>query len=145
MAGRASGDAAERSFDEALGYACDMAADAGVMILIEPLNTRDVPGYFLTGTNHARRIVERLNRPELRIMYDFYHMQIMQGDHVRHLESLGDLVGHVQIASTPDRTEPDQGELDWAWIVRRVGYSGFIGAEYHPKKPPVDWLTVLNN
>jgi len=140
MAGCASGKVAEDCFVDRLSAACSKAAGHGLMILIEPLNTRDVPGYFLTGTDHARRIIERVAQPALRIMYDVYHMQIMQGDHVRQLAELGDLVGHIQIAAVPDRTEPDRGEVDMAWLLSHAACSGPVGAEYRPTSPPGGWL-----
>jgi hydroxypyruvate isomerase len=143
MAGRAEGAAAEQTFADTLAFACDEAARHGLTVLIEPLNLRDVPGYFLSGTEHARRIVASVGRPNLRILYDVYHMQIMQGDHVRTLDSLGDLVGHLQIASVPDRAEPDIGEVDIRWLLDRIDYSGPVGAEYRPTRPPGDWLRAF--
>ncbi len=141
MAGKADGAEADKVFTENLAHACALAGQAGLTVLIEPINWRDVPGYFLAGTGQARRIVEQVNRSELRIMYDFYHMQIMQGDHVRCIEELGDLIGHMQIASVPDRAEPDNGELDFAWIFQRTTWRGYVGAEYHPRQPPGEWLS----
>jgi hydroxypyruvate isomerase len=140
MAGRAEGEAAERIYVENLRVACREAEGHGLTVLIEPLNLRDVPGYFLTGTDHARRLVAAVGHPNLRIMYDVYHMQIMQGDHVRTMQGLGDLVGHIQIASVPDRTEPDRGEVDIRWLLNQIAYSGRVGAEYHPTRAPGDWL-----
>lgn len=145
MAGRAEGPAAEAAFVENLKFACDRAAVHRIGILIEPLNLRDVPGYFLTGTDHARRVIASAGRSNLRILYDVYHMQIMQGDHVRTLEGLGDTVGHVQIAAVPDRTEPDRGEVDMHWLLERISYSGFVGAEYRPTREPRDWLRRFKN
>ncbi len=128
------------TFASNLAFACEVADSAGLIILIEPLNTCDVPGYFLSGTDDARRIIALVARPNLRILYDFYHMQKMQGDHVNTLQELGTLISHVQIASVPDRTEPENGELNIHWILDRVGYSGYVGAEYLPSIPPGDWL-----
>lgn len=141
MAGRAKGPEAERSLLDALEYAVPLAEAARLRLVIEPLNTRDVPGYFLTGTEEAARIVDRLGWPGLGIMYDFYHMQIMQGDHVARLAALGEKVFHHQIAAVPGRGEPDRGELDFAFLLGPGGLRpSIIGAEYRPSVPPGDWL-----
>ena len=137
MAGKTDGGAvAEATFVENLAYACDLAQAQGITILIEPINTRDVPGYHLSGTTHARRIIEALDRPNLRLMFDCYHMQIMQGDLVTSLRDLLPLIGHIQIAAVPDRGEPDAGEVDYLWRLLRLqemGHTAPIGAEYKPR------------
>ncbi|PKP84861.1 MAG: isomerase [Alphaproteobacteria bacterium HGW-Alphaproteobacteria-2] len=141
MAGRAVGPEAERCFVGALAFAAERASRAGVGLLIEPLNTRDVPGYFLTGTAQARRIAEAVGWHGLGIMYDFYHMQIMQGDHLATLAGLGPLVAHYQIAAVPGRGEPDRGEIDFSWLLPQIGGGDIcVGAEYRPTIPPGDWL-----
>lgn len=141
MAGRAAGPEAERCFLAALAFAAERAAAAGIRLLIEPLNTRDVPGYFLTGTAQARRIVEAVGWDGLGILYDFYHMQIMQGDHLATLAGLGPLVAHYQIAAVPGRGEPDRGEIDFAWLLAQIGGDDTcIGAEYRPTAAPGAWL-----
>lgn len=146
MAGRAAGPDAERCFVEALAFAGDRAAAAGIRLLIEPLNSRDVPGYFLTGTAQARRIAGAVGRDGPGIMYDFYHMQIMQGDHLATLAGLGPLVAHYQIAAVPGRTEPDRGEIDFAWLLTQLGDGdAFVGAEYRPTLPPGEWLKRFRN
>ena len=137
MAGRTEGDtASEDCFRENLNFACDLAAAQEIGILIEPINTRDVAGYHLSDTAHAERIIDALDRPELKIMFDCYHMQIMQGDLAMSLERLLPKIGHVQIAAVPDRGEPDCGEVDYGWLMRHLaalGYDGFVGAEYRPR------------
>ena len=137
MAGRTDGgSASEACFRENLNHACDLAAVHGITILIEPINTRDVARYHLSGTDHAERIIDDLARPELKIMFDCYHMQIMQGDLAKTLEHLLAKIGHVQIAAVPDRGEPDRGEVDYKWLTTHLcelGYDGFIGAEYQPR------------
>jgi len=137
MAGRTDGGAAaEDCFRTNLDHACDLAAAHGIGVLIEPINTRDVAGYHLSGTAQAERIVDDLSRPELKIMFDCYHMQIMHGDLAKTLERLLLKIGHIQIAAVPDRGEPDGGEVDYVWLLARLsqlGYNGFIGAEYHPR------------
>lgn len=137
MAGRTDGGtAAEDCFRGNLAFACDAAAHHGLRILIEPINTRDVPGYHLSGTDHAERLITDLARPNLQILFDCYHMQIMQGDLASSLDRLLPHIGHIQIAAVPDRSEPDEGEVDYVWLVghiERLGYRGHVGAEYRPR------------
>lgn len=137
MAGRTDGgDAAEATFRANLTYACDLAAAHGITILIEPINTRDVQNYHLSRTDHALAIITALNRLNLKLMFDCYHMQIMQGDLAMHLRDLMPVIGHIQIAAVPDRGEPDQGEVDYRWLmghIDKLGYGGPIGAEYKPR------------
>ena len=121
MAGRTDGgDAAETTFRANLAHACDLAAPHGITILIEPINTRDVQGYHLSRTDHALRIITALDKPNLKLMFDCYHMQIMQGDLAMHLRDLMPVIGHIQIASVPDRNEPDQGEVDYRWLMQHL-------------------------
>jgi 2-dehydrotetronate isomerase len=147
MAGRTDGgDAAEATFRANLSHACDLAAPHGITILIEPINTRDVQNYHLSRTDHALRIITALNRPNLKLMFDCYHMQIMQGDLATHLRDLLPVIGHIQIAAVPDRGEPDQGEVDYRWLtahIDKLGYSGLIGAEYKPRNTTAAGLCWL--
>lgn len=131
MAGIAAGPQARDAFIANLRHAC--AAAQGLIFLIEPLNTRDTPGYFLTSTDQARAIIEEVNHPALRLMFDCYHMQIMEGDVAGRLAALLPLIGHVQIAAVPDRGAPDHGDLDYARVfatLARLGYDRPLGAEY---------------
>ena len=150
MAGRTDGSgAAEDQFRENLCHACDLAGAQGMTVLIEPINTRDVPGYHLSDTDHAERIVDAVGRPELKIMFDCYHMQIMQGDLAVSLDRLMPKIGHIQIAAVPDRGEPDAGEVDYHWVMghlERLDYKGFVGAEYKPRGDTdagLGWMTRL--
>jgi hydroxypyruvate isomerase len=137
MAGKSQGvEGAAATFDANLRYACDRAAELRMTVLIEPLNHRDAPGYFLLGIENAAAIVERLGRPELKIMFDCYHTQITQGDLLRRFETHLAMIGHVQIAAAPSRAEPDEGEIAYDWLLPQIealGYDGFIGAEYRPR------------
>lgn len=137
MAGRSLGvDGAAEAFEANLVHACDVAAEHGMTVLIEPLNHRDAPGYFLVGIEKAAAIIERIGRPELKIMFDCYHTQITQGDLLRRFEAHRALIGHVQIAAVPSRAEPDEGEVAYDWLLPRLdalGYDGFVGAEYRPR------------
>ena len=155
MAGRTDGGAAaEDCFRKNLRFACERASEKGLGILIEPINTRDVPGYHLSDTDHAERLLDAVGHDALRIMFDCYHMQIMQGDLLRSIERLLPKIGHVQIAAVPDRGEPDAGEVDYPWLMDRLaefGYSGHVGAEYKPRAPGGEtevglaWLAAFRN
>lgn len=137
MAGFAAGEAAGATFRANLAAACDRAAPLGIVILIEPLNRHDAPGYFLTTTDQARAIIEDLARPNLRLMFDAYHVQIMEGDLTRRIAALLALIGHVQIAAVPDRGEPDAGEVNFLHLLahlRDLGYAAPVGAEYRPRR-----------
>ena len=118
-----------------LVHACERAADAGMIALIEPLNPYDNPDYFLMGLDMAKGVLERVNRPELKIMFDCYHLQITDGDLLRRFEGSVDLVGHVQFAGVPDRGRPDRGEVAYERLlpaIREAGFDAPFGAEYKP-------------
>jgi hydroxypyruvate isomerase len=137
---------AERTYVANLASAADKAANVGKTILIEPLNHRDAPGYFLKHVEQAAGIVEKVDRTNVKIMFDCYHVQIMGGDIIRRFERHRDLIGHVQIAAVPSRNEPDEGELAYSEICRafdRIGYAGWIGAEYKPRGRTEDGLGWL--
>jgi len=126
----------EKVLVENLKYAAKRAADAGVKLLIEPINLRDIPGFFLSNTDHAERILEKVGSDNLYIQYDFYHMQIMQGDLMPTFIRLKDRIAHVQIADNPGRNEPGTGEINYSFILSeldRLGYDGWVGCEYKPK------------
>jgi hydroxypyruvate isomerase len=128
-------DILEETLVKNLRYAATRLADEGVTLVFEPINTRDIPGYYLTNTDHAERIIGRVNHPNLLIQYDFYHMQIMQGDIVRTFERLQNFIGHVQVADNPGRHEPGTGEINHDFIFKRLdalGYDGWVGCEYRP-------------
>ena len=136
MAGTAEGEAARRTYVANLRRFRDLAAPYGVTLLLEPINTRDVPGYFLTDCETAVGIIADCGGTGIRIMYDCYHMQIMRGDLLRQAERWLELIGHVQFAAVPDRGEPDHGEVDYGWLLpalRAAGYTGHFGAEYRPR------------
>lgn len=137
MAGKTDGsNAAEETFRANLRFACARAAAQDIGILIEPINHRDVPGYHLSHVEHAAEIVADLDQPNLRLMFDCYHTQIMQGDLTRRIEAHLALIGHIQIAAVPDRGEPDAGEVNYPELLKSIagfGYSRPIGAEYKPR------------
>ena len=129
-------DAMEQTLVANLSYAAPRCADAGVQLLIEPINLRDMPGFFLSTTEHAERILDRVGHDNLYIQYDLYHAQVMRGDLVPTYERLRHRIAHIQIADTPGRHEPGTGEINWAFVlpaIERLGYDGYIGCEYRPK------------
>ena len=129
--------AMHRTFVANLAWAAELAAPAGVELLIEPINTRDMPGYFLNRQDEAHAIVDEIGNPALKVQMDLYHCQIVEGDVSMKLKKyLGKNVGHLQIASVPDRNEPDRGELNYEYLLDLIeerGYNGWIGCEYRPK------------
>jgi hydroxypyruvate isomerase len=129
-------EALEKVLVDNLKYAAPRCSDAGVKLLIEPINLRDIPGFFLSTTDHAERILDRVGSDNLYIQYDFYHMQVMQGDLISTFTRLKDRIAHVQIADNPGRNEPGTGEIHYDFILReldRLGYDGWVGCEYRPK------------
>jgi 2-dehydrotetronate isomerase len=136
MAGVNAGQ--RRTYVENLAWAAELAAPAGVHLLIEPINTRDIPGYFLNRQDEAHAIVKEVGSPVLKVQMDLYHCQIVEGDVTmkmrKYLPENG--VGHLQIASVPDRNEPDRGELDYGYVFKqldKLGWQGWIGCEYRPR------------
>lgn len=140
--------AAERTFIANLSRAADLAAAKGITLLIEPINNRDRPNYFLNRVEHAADIVAKAGKPNIRIQFDFYHAQIMGGDLLRRFEAHLPLIGHVQIAAVPSRHEPDEGEVNYPEIFRALdalGYTGWVAAEYHPRARTEDGLGWLRS
>lgn len=146
MAGK-SGPEGDAVFRANLDYACELAGD--ITILIEPINARDVPGYHLATLEQAADLVTSLGHPNLKIMADCYHVQIMGGDLVRRIERHLPLIGHIQFAAVPSRGEPGSGELNYRWVLRALGtlgYDGWFGAEYRPAGPTeneLGWMDAL--
>lgn len=140
--------ASEALYVENLQYAADRAAALNIEVLIEPINARDMPGYFLGSVTQALELLDRIDRPNARLQFDFYHAQITSGDVttlMRH--SLGH-IGHIQIASVPDRSEPDSGELNYPYVLAALdaaGYAGWVGCEYRPAGKTVDGLGWLDS
>lgn len=127
---------AQNTFLNNLKYACECASSHNITILIEPLNRIDAPGYHLSTFNEALDILSLLGLDNLKIMFDCYHMQIMQGDIIRTLSTHLDSIGHIQIAAVPDRSEPDNGELHYTNLfdaLDTMNWDGYIGAEYKPR------------
>ena len=138
----------EDTLVENLKFAADLCARAGVKLLIEPINTRDIPGFFLTTTRQAEGILDRVGSGNLYIQYDVYHMQVMQGDLIPTYTRLKDRIGHIQVADNPGRNEPGTGEINYPFVlgeIDRLGYDGWIGCEYKPKNGTtagLGWMTA---
>ncbi len=137
--------AAERTFVANLTRAADLAAQKNIFLLIEPINTFERPDYYLSRVEQAAEIIAKVGRPNVKIQFDFYHVQIMQGDLIRRFEKHQAAIGHVQIAAVPSRHEPDEGEVNYPAIyaaLDRLGYDGWIACEYRPRgrtEEGLDW------
>ncbi len=121
-----------------LAWAAEQAAAAGIDVLIEPINRRDIPGYLLNRQDDAHEIVGEIGAPNLKVQMDLYHCQIVEGDLAMKLRKYltTGRVGHLQIAGVPDRHEPDGGEVNYAYlfgVIDELGYTGHIGCEYRPR------------
>lgn len=117
-------------------FAADYLAPEGITVLLEALNNRDVPGYFLVHQRDTLALVEEIDRPNVAVQLDLYHAQIMDGDLTHLIIQLGSAIGHVQIASVPERHEPTEGEVNYAHLLKTltaIGYQSWIGCEYTPK------------
>ena len=146
MAGVTSGAEAEQAFIANLRHACDRAGPDRT-ILIEPLNRFDAPGYFLKTTAQAVDLIDRIGAPNLRLMFDCYHVGRTEDDVLTRFQDLMPFIGHVQIAAVPDRGPPDHGELDYSYVfdrIRLLGWTHPIGAEYRPGGPTNDSLGWLS-
>jgi hydroxypyruvate isomerase len=122
-----------------LRWAAALAAQQGVELLIEPLNTRDTPRYFLNRQDHAHEILDAVNAPNLKVQMDLYHCQIVEGDVAMKLRKYlpTGRVSHIQIAGVPERQEPDSGELNYPYLLQlldELGYAGWVGCEYRPRR-----------
>lgn len=135
--------ACEAAYMGNLERAAKRAEGSGVTLLIEPLNSRDRPGYLLSRSDQAIDIIARIGAPNLKLMFDVYHVQVMEGDILRRLRRHLTQIGHIQIAAVPTRHEPDEGELNYRAILAEIdalGWQGWVGCEYKPRAGTVDGL-----
>ena len=135
--------AASSSYRRSVTYAAERLAEKGIDLLLEPINGRNMPGYFLSDFGAAERLIAESGLPNLKLQFDIYHRQIIHGDVVMALRRLLSITGHIQIASVPSRNEPDGEELNYPYLfgeIDRLGYGGFIGCEYIPRGHTLDGL-----
>jgi hydroxypyruvate isomerase len=126
-----------------LAWAAELAHSAGVKIVLEPINHRDMPGFHLNTMAQGAAVVEAIGRDRLGLQFDVYHCQVTEGDITKRFEALLPVIAHVQIADVPLRHEPGTGEIGWDFVFRRMadlGYQGFVGCEYRPKGDTVAGL-----
>lgn len=133
---------------ENLKFAARECAAHDIDVLIEPINPRDMPGYFLSRQADAHAIREEVGAPNLKVQMDFYHAQIMEGDITTTFRRYKDHIGHVQIAGVPDRHEPDTGEVNYRYLfalLDELGYEGWVGCEYRPRNGTLEGLGWLKS
>ena len=138
----------ESVFKTNLRKAYTLTCELGIKLLIEPVNTIDLPGFFLNGSQQALDLINEMPDIELSIQYDLYHMQMMESDLTTRLPAIIDRVGHIQFSDVPDRTEPGRGSIDFEQIfelIDNLDYRGYVGAEYFPTvatSSSLDWLKL---
>jgi hydroxypyruvate isomerase len=119
-----------------LRYASERASSSKIDLVLEPLNRRDMPRYFISKSDNIVDVLQKIDRPNVKLLFDVYHVQIMEGDLIKRLEKHRPYLGHVQIAAVPSRAEPDEGEVNMSAIFNTldaIGYNGFVGLEYKPR------------
>jgi len=141
--------AAERVFIENVKAAADLAAAKNITLLIEPINQRDRPNYYLSHVEHAADIIAKAGKPNIKMQFDFYHVQIVGGDLITRLEKFLPVIGHLQCAAVPVRHEPDGGEINYPFLFQemdRLGYQGHVGLEYVPSpdtRGSLGWIKAM--
>jgi hydroxypyruvate isomerase len=141
-------DKVRDTFVSNLRFAAERLAGEGIKLLIEPINTRDIPGFYLTKTQQALDIIAAVGSSNLWLQYDIYHMQVMEGDLAPTIERHLKRIRHMQLADTPGRHEPGTGEINYPFLfdfIDRVGYAGWIGCEYKPAGATRDGLGWLQS
>ena len=131
-----------------LAWAAAPAAPRGVPRGIEPINHRDMPGFFLNTMAQGAAIVEALGRDRVGLQFDVYHCQVTEGDITKRMAALMPLIAHMQIADVPARNEPGTGEIGWPYVfaeMDRLGYAGWVGCEYRPLGDTVAGLAWRRN
>ncbi|HOI66580.1 MAG TPA: hydroxypyruvate isomerase [Thiomonas arsenitoxydans] len=132
-----------------LRYAAGQLGAHGIRLLIEPINTFDIPGFYLHGTAQALALMDEVGSDNLFLQYDIYHMQRMEGELAATMQKHLPRIGHIQLADSPGRNEPGTGEISYAFLFQhldRIGYTGHIGCEYKPKTTTtagLGWLAAL--
>jgi hydroxypyruvate isomerase len=127
-----------------LAWAVELSGPAGVKLVIEPINHRDMPGFHLNTMAQGAAVVEAIGRDRLGLQFDIYHCQITEGDVTKRIEALLAIIAHIQLADVPGRNEPGTGEIGWDYVFPRIdalGYQGWIGCEYRPAGDTVAGLS----
>ena len=139
----ADADVVRKTVVDNLTFAADKLKAAGIRLLIEPINTRDIPGFYLCGTQQALDIIAETGSDNIGVQYDIYHMQIMEGDLAPSMEKHLASIDHIQLADNPGRNEPGTGEINYPFLfsfLDKIGYQGWIGCEYKPATTTVEGL-----
>ena len=132
-----------QTFVTNLRFAAERLAEAGVRLLIEPINSRDIPGFYLNYSEQALSLIAEVDSDNLGLQYDAYHMQVMEGDLAQTIERHLERIGHIQIADNPGRHEPGTGEINYPFLFERLDsleYPGWVGCEYKPRTTTVEGL-----
>jgi hydroxypyruvate isomerase len=138
-----------RCLADNLRHAAAELAGHGITLLVEPVNTDDIPGFFLSTSSETIRLLDEIDAPNARLQYDVYHMQRMEGNLTQTMRQLAGRIGHVQIADAPDRHEPGTGEINFSFLLPRLdaqGYEGYVGLEYRPSGPTAEsfgWVEAM--
>ena len=141
-------EAATATLIDNLRYAAEQLAGSDIGLVLEPVNTRDIPGFFVNRTQPALDIIAAAGAANLKLQYDIYHAQVMEGDLARTIESAFSRIGHIQLADNPGRHEPGTGEINYPFLFRRIdelGYEGWIGCEYKPRTTTTEGLGWLKS
>ena len=127
-----------------IAWAAELAQEAGVKLVLEPINHRDMPGFHLNTMGQAAAVIAAIGADKVGLQFDIYHCQVTEGDITKRFEALLPIISHVQIADVPARHEPGTGEIAWGFVFRRMvelGYDGYVGCEYRPKGETIAGLT----
>ena len=146
MAGLTKEKNARETFLSNLCFACEKAKQNDIGILIEPLNKYDAPGYFLQNTTQAIELINDVNYQNIKLLFDCYHVQLMEGNLTNRLKETLHLIGHIQFASVPDRSAPGAGEVNYKNLfatIKKMGWTQPLGAEYIPEGDTEETLTWL--
>jgi hydroxypyruvate isomerase len=140
-------EAARKTLSENLKFAASKLKEAGILLVVEPVNTYDIPGFFLNHSAQAIALFDEIGSDNLKLQYDIYHMQRMEGELAKTIERLLPRIAHIQVADNPGRNEPGTGEINYSFLFRfidGIGYTGWISGEYKPRTTTVaglGWMT----
>lgn len=143
---RPQGVSADNAFKTVVGnlkFAADMLREQKIRLLIEPINTFDIPGFYLSGTQQAIDLIKETGSSNIYLQYDIYHMQRMEGEIANTIKANRDIIRHIQLADNPGRFEPGTGEINYRYLLKmldEIGYDGWVGCEYKPKAGTVEGL-----